>query len=96
MMASVTRSLCSHQGERSTVFGHGGARHEAGRLGVPFLGEVPLDLAIRETSDAGRGGGDRSGRSQAAAYPVIAAKVRDQLVGRQGGARPAAKIVIEA
>ena len=35
------------------MFGHGGARHEAERIGVPFLGEVPLELKIRETSDAG-------------------------------------------
>ena len=35
------------------LFGDGGARHEAERLGVPFLGEVPLHIAIRETSDAG-------------------------------------------
>lgn len=41
-------------GRRYDIFGHGGARHEAERLGVPFLGEVPLEMAIREGSDAGR------------------------------------------
>ncbi len=40
-------------GKRYDIFGHGGARAEAGRLATPFLGEVPLDMAIRETSDAG-------------------------------------------
>ena len=40
-------------GKRYDIFGHGGAQAEAGRLGTPFLGEVPLDMAIRETSDAG-------------------------------------------
>jgi ATP-binding protein involved in chromosome partitioning len=45
--------LCPSCGERHEIFGHGGARQEAERLGVPFLGEVPLHLAIRETSDAG-------------------------------------------
>jgi ATP-binding protein involved in chromosome partitioning len=45
--------LCPHCGERSEVFGHGGARQEAERLGLPFLGEVPLHLAIREAGDAG-------------------------------------------
>ena len=40
-------------GKRYDIFGHGGARKEAERLGVPFLGEVPLDMVIRETSDAG-------------------------------------------
>lgn len=44
---------CPECGTRSDIFGHGGARHEAERLKVPFLGEVPLHMAIRETSDAG-------------------------------------------
>jgi len=45
---------CPHCGERSEIFSHGGARREAEKLGVDFLGEVPLDIAIRETSDEGR------------------------------------------
>jgi ATP-binding protein involved in chromosome partitioning len=44
---------CPHCGERSDIFSHGGARHEAEKLGIPFLGEIPLEIAIRETSDAG-------------------------------------------
>ena len=32
----------------SDIFGHGGARHEAERLGVPFLGEIPLHMSIRD------------------------------------------------
>src|SRR5947209_4516862 len=45
---------CPHCGQRSEIFSHGGARREAERLGTEFLGEVPLDIAIRETSDEGR------------------------------------------
>jgi ATP-binding protein involved in chromosome partitioning len=45
---------CPHCGERSDIFGHGGARREAERLGIEFLGEVPLDIVIRETSDEGQ------------------------------------------
>ncbi|MER2635887.1 MAG: Mrp/NBP35 family ATP-binding protein, partial [Rhizobiaceae bacterium] len=41
-------------GRRYDIFGHGGARREAERLGVPFLGEVPLQMVIREMSDEGR------------------------------------------
>ena len=53
---------CPHCGTRSDIFGHGGARHEAERLGVPFLGEIPLHMSIRTTSDAGNsGGGQRAG-----------------------------------
>ncbi len=44
---------CPHCGKRSDVFGHGGARDEAKKLGVPFLGEVPLLLDIRCAGDAG-------------------------------------------
>ena len=44
---------CPHCGQHSHIFGHGGARAEAERLAVPFLGEIPLQLAIRESGDAG-------------------------------------------
>ena len=45
--------LCPHCGERTEIFSHGGAKAEAEKLGVEFLGELPLDIAIRETSDGG-------------------------------------------
>ncbi|MCF3631017.1 Mrp/NBP35 family ATP-binding protein [Alphaproteobacteria bacterium LMO-S08] len=44
---------CPHCGERSEIFSHGGARREAERLGVDFLGEVPLHIDIRTTADGG-------------------------------------------
>jgi len=50
-MSSFCCPTCNHV---TPIFGHGGARHEAETRGIPFLGEIPLDLAIRETSDAGR------------------------------------------
>lgn len=46
--------VCPKCGERHEIFGHGGASDEAAKLGVPFLGGVPLHIDIRETSDAGR------------------------------------------
>ncbi len=46
--------LCPSCGTRSDIFGHGGARNEAEKLGVPFLGEVPLHMDIREKSDSGQ------------------------------------------
>jgi len=45
--------ICPHCGEASDIFGHGGAEADARRLGVPFLGAIPLHMAIRENSDAG-------------------------------------------
>jgi ATP-binding protein involved in chromosome partitioning len=73
---------CPHCGTRSDIFGHGGARHEAERLGVPFLGEVPLHMSIRVTSDSGNPVvvSEPDG-PHAAIYRAIAAKVRDQLKG---------------
>jgi ATP-binding protein involved in chromosome partitioning len=46
--------ICPHCGERSDIFGHGGASNEAEKLGVPFLGGIPLHMDIRATSDAGQ------------------------------------------
>ncbi len=45
---------CPSCGHESAIFGHGGARTEAMRLGVPFLGEVPLLLDVRQAGDAGQ------------------------------------------
>jgi ATP-binding protein involved in chromosome partitioning len=96
VIENMSYFLCPHCGTRSDIFGHGGARQEAERLGVPFLGEVPLHMAIRETSDAGLPVvATEPDGVHAKIYRDIAAKVRDQL---RGGAanRAAPKIVIEA
>ena len=73
---------CPHCGTRSDIFGHGGARHEAERLGVPFLGEIPLHMSIRTTSDAGTPvvASEPDG-PHAAIYRAIGTKVREQLQG---------------
>ncbi len=67
-------------GTRYDIFGHGGARREAERIGVPFLGEVPLTMNIRETSDAGTPlvASDPNG-IVAGIYRAIAAKVWEQV-----------------
>jgi ATP-binding protein involved in chromosome partitioning len=53
IIENMSYFLCDKCGERHEIFGHGGARAEAERLGVPFLGEVPLDKDLRIRSDAG-------------------------------------------
>jgi ATP-binding protein involved in chromosome partitioning len=53
IVENMSTFVCPNCGHESHIFGHGGARAEAEKLGVDFLGEVPLDMAIRETSDAG-------------------------------------------
>ena len=78
-------------GKRYDIFGHGGARKEAGRLGVPFLGEVPLEMAIRESSDAGAPVVvSQPDGPHAKIYRDIAAKVIEQLeAGKGSGEGPA-------
>ena len=73
---------CPHCGTRSDIFGHGGARHEAERLGVPFLGEIPLHMSIRTASDSGTPVVESEPDGpHAAIYRAIGTKVRDQLQG---------------
>jgi ATP-binding protein involved in chromosome partitioning len=94
IVENMSTFVCPRCGTRSDIFGHGGARHEAERLGVPFLGEVPLDIVIREKSDAGLPVVATAPDSPLAqCYRDIAARVRD---GLQVASRPAPKIVIEA
>lgn len=54
IVENMSYFLCPECGTRSDIFGHGGARNEADKLGVPFLGEVPLHMDIREKSDSGQ------------------------------------------
>ncbi|SDJ24985.1 Mrp/NBP35 family ATP-binding protein [Aliiruegeria lutimaris] len=53
MIENMSTFICPHCGKPSDIFGHGGAEEDARRLGVPFLGAIPLHMAIRENSDAG-------------------------------------------
>ena len=54
LVENMSYYCCPNCGHRAELFGHGGARWEAARLGVEFLGEIPLLLDIRESGDAGR------------------------------------------
>jgi ATP-binding protein involved in chromosome partitioning len=53
IIENMSTFVCPQCGHESHIFGHGGARAQAEKLGVDFLGEIPLHMAIRETSDAG-------------------------------------------
>ncbi len=53
IIENMSYFTCPQCGERSDIFGHGGARREAEKLGTDFLGEIPLAIEIRETSDGG-------------------------------------------
>ncbi|HEV2563626.1 MAG TPA: Mrp/NBP35 family ATP-binding protein [Microvirga sp.] len=95
IVENMATFVCPHCGQSSHIFGHGGAREEAKRLDVPFLGEVPLNMTIRELSDAGRPVvvADPEG-PHARIYKDMAQQVWTSLAGG-GAARPAPRIVIE-
>ena len=96
IIENMSYFLCPHCGGRSDIFSHGGARREAERLGTDFLGEVPLDLVIRETSDEGRPitvSDPDSPYSQT--FRDIATKVWAKVSGDAPARRAAPKIVVE-
>jgi ATP-binding protein involved in chromosome partitioning len=96
LVENMSTFICPHCGQPSNIFGHGGARAEAARLGVPFLGEVPLTLAIRETSDEGRPVVATDPSSPVAeAYREIAARAFAELERNKGAAGQAPQIVMD-
>ncbi len=95
VVENMSYFVCPHCGGRTDVFSHGGARKEAEKLGVPFLGEVPLDIAIRANSDEGRPViASMPGSPQADALLGIARRVADTLAAGAPGAKPAPRIRI--
>jgi ATP-binding protein involved in chromosome partitioning len=96
IVENMSTFICPHCGSATDIFAHGGAQSEAKRLGVPFLGEVPLMLAIRETSDAGKpvvASDPKSGAAEA--YRAIANAAWAELERHKGEARAAPRIVME-
>jgi ATP-binding protein involved in chromosome partitioning len=97
VVENMSYFLCPSCGTRSDIFSHGGAHKEADRLGVPFLGEVPLHMTIREKSDAGLPVvATEPDGPHAKIYRDIAARVLAQLKGGAEAGRTVPKIVIEA
>ena len=94
IIENMSHFLCTDCGARHDIFGHGGAAAEAEKLGVPFLGEVPLEMAIRATSDDGTPiVASQPDSPHAAHYQKIAKRLLAQLDSAQPKAAP--KIVME-
>ena len=97
IIENMSYFVCPHCGGRAEIFSHGGARRTAEKFGVDFLGEIPLDLLIREETDAGRPPVvSHPDGPQAAAY----LKVAEAVIAKLGSAaaaqrKPFPKIVFE-
>jgi ATP-binding protein involved in chromosome partitioning len=96
IVENMSYFLCPHCGGRSEIFSHGGARQEAERLGTEFLGEVPLDLKIRETSDGGTPITiAEPDNPHALVFRQMAARIWQKVAGADAERRPPPRIVIE-
>ena len=95
IVENMSYFTCTKCGERHEIFGHGGAREEASRIGVPFLGEIPLDKEVRRRSDSGEPiVATQPDALHTTLYRDVARQVWASL---EGGnlARPAPRIVID-
>ena len=95
IVENMSYFVCPHCGGRTEIFAHAGARKEAEQLGVPFLGEIPLDAEIRAHSDDGKPVvASMAGSPQAEAYMEIARAVAATLETGAPGAKPAPRMRI--
>jgi len=96
IVENMSYFLCPHCGERTDIFSHGGARKEAERLEVPLLGEIPLEMRIRETSDAGEPivVAEPDG-AIAGIYRTLASSVWSAVSAPAGAGRPPPRIVFD-
>ncbi len=96
VVENMSYFLAPDTGKRYDIFGHGGAKAEALRIGAPFLGEVPLDMALRENSDNGTPlTATEPNGPHAKIYRDIAAKVWDGVMAGKAGGKVAPSIIFE-
>jgi ATP-binding protein involved in chromosome partitioning len=89
VVENMSYHLCSGCGDRAEIFGHGGGEQMARQFGVPFLGEIPLVLAIRESGDAGVPiVVAEPDHPQSRAFRDVAGAIDTQLVERTAGIHP--------
>ncbi|MDG4873767.1 Mrp/NBP35 family ATP-binding protein [Mesorhizobium sp. WSM4935] len=95
IVENMSYFLAPDTGKRYDIFGHGGARREAERLGVTFLGEVPLEMGIRESSDTGAPVvASKPEGAEAKIYRDIASKVWDRVQEERGAAEAAVPSIV--
>jgi ATP-binding protein involved in chromosome partitioning len=96
LVENMSFYCCPNCGHRAEIFGHGGAKAEAARLGTEFLGEIPLLLDIRTAADAGTPIAASAPDSDAAkAYDALARRVWEKVSGAAVSQSSGPRIVIE-
>jgi ATP-binding protein involved in chromosome partitioning len=96
IIENMSYFLCPDNGKRYDIFGHGGAKREAERMGVDFLGEVPIEIEIREMSDSGTPITVSLPDSQSAInYRAIAATVGAKIDAALGEGPATPRIVVQ-
>ena len=97
LVENMSFFCCPNCGHRANIFGHGGAKAEAHRLGTEFLGEIPLLLDIRESGDAGTPVAAAAPESEAGrAFAALAQRVWAKLpAGRGAAPQGGPRIVVE-
>ena len=96
LVENMSFFCCPNCGHTTNIFGHGGAKAEAERIGAEFLGEIPLLLDIRTASDAGTPiAASAPGSDAAKAYAALAARVWEKVGGAAGARGAGPKITIE-
>jgi ATP-binding protein involved in chromosome partitioning len=93
IIENMSYFVCGHCGTRSEIFSHGGGKRAAEKLGIPFLGAIPIDPAIRAGGDSGTPivVADPAS-SQAIAFQAIAAKLAERIRTNESGDQPAKPI----
>ena len=87
LIENMATYMCPHCGEASHPFGSGGAEAAAAEMGIPFLGRLPLSLALREASDAGQPPAAGTG-PEADAFAALAARLLEALKEIRNAANP--------
>jgi ATP-binding protein involved in chromosome partitioning len=95
LIENMSSFCCPACNRLTPIFGHGGARQEAEHRGIPYLGEIPLDIKIRETSDDGRPIVATEPEGVHARHYIDIAREIWTAVSTGAASRPAPRIVIE-
>lgn len=84
IVENMSYFICRHCGQREEIFGHGGGKRTAEMLGVPFLGEVPIDPKVVIGGDTGEPiVASDPGSPAAKAFVELARQVSEQMAGHQ-------------